>query len=186
MQGSIGVDIQAFCQKFYEYGGLIWLLNHAGLSLPIGTLLTAVLLLITNLAECWVPGRSAEITNAIMALALGVVFATLPEAKRQKAALPHHLRRGLRARLQGQHRRAKSCTTWRAPLASSRGSRGRCCPGCSGQPSQAPSAHRSRLLFSPPYEFTKADGQRDEIPNLWLECDVDKGPGGQKRHHPCL
>ena len=27
MQGSISVNIQAFCQKFYEYGGLIWLLN---------------------------------------------------------------------------------------------------------------------------------------------------------------
>jgi len=25
MQGSISVNIQAFCQKFYEYGGLIWL-----------------------------------------------------------------------------------------------------------------------------------------------------------------
>jgi len=25
MHGSIAVDIQAFCQKFYEYGGLIWL-----------------------------------------------------------------------------------------------------------------------------------------------------------------
>ena len=86
MQGSISVNIQAFCQKFYEYGGLIWLLNRTGLGLPIGTLLTAALLLITSVAECWLPGRSAEATDAIMALALGVAFGMLPETERQSAA----------------------------------------------------------------------------------------------------
>ncbi len=85
MQGSISVNIQAFCQKFYEYGGLIWLLNRTGMGLPIGTLLTAALLFITSLAECWLPGRSAEITDAIMALALGVAFAALPETDQQQA-----------------------------------------------------------------------------------------------------
>jgi hypothetical protein len=86
MQGSISVNIQAFCQKFYEYGGLIWLLNRTGMGLPSGMLLTAALLLITSVAECWLPGRSAEITDAVMALALGVAFAMLPETERQSAA----------------------------------------------------------------------------------------------------
>ena len=37
MQGSIGVNIQAFCQKFYEYRGLIWLLTRiARFSGPAG------------------------------------------------------------------------------------------------------------------------------------------------------
>jgi hypothetical protein len=53
MQGSIAVNIQAFCPKFYEYGGLIWLLNRTGMGLPIGTLLPAALLLITSVAKCW-------------------------------------------------------------------------------------------------------------------------------------
>ena len=77
MRGSIGVDIQASCQKFYEYGGLIWLLNRAGLRMSIGTVLTAALLLLTSVAECWLPGRSAEITDAVMALAIGGAFAVL-------------------------------------------------------------------------------------------------------------
>ena len=51
-----------------------------------GTLLTSALLLITSVAECWLPGRSAEVTDAIMALALGVAFAMLPETERQSAA----------------------------------------------------------------------------------------------------
>jgi len=74
MRGSISVDIQAFCQKFYEYGGLIWLLNRSGMRLPVGTLLTAALLLVTSFLERWLPGRSAEITDAVMALILGGMF----------------------------------------------------------------------------------------------------------------
>lgn len=77
MRGSIAVDIQAFCQKFYEYGGLIWLLNRGGMSLRAGTFLTASLLLATSFAERWLPGRSAEITDAIMALILGGMFTVL-------------------------------------------------------------------------------------------------------------
>ena len=79
VHGSTGVDIQAFCQKFYEYGGLIWLLNRAGVRLIVSTVLTATLLFATSFAECWVPGRSAEITDAIMALVIGGVFAALRE-----------------------------------------------------------------------------------------------------------
>jgi VanZ family protein len=79
MHGSIGVDIQAFCQKFYEYGGLIWLLNRGGVRLLVSTLFTAILLFVTSFAECWLPGRSAEITDGMMALILGGVFALLRE-----------------------------------------------------------------------------------------------------------
>jgi VanZ family protein len=79
MHGSIGVNIQAFCQKFYEYGGLIWLLNRGGVRLLVSTLFTATFLLATSFAERWLPGRSAEITDGIMALIVGGVFAVLSE-----------------------------------------------------------------------------------------------------------
>ena len=82
MSGSNGMAMQAFCQKFYEYGGLIWLLARAGLPSPIGTMLTATLLLATSIAECWLPGRSAQITDAIMALVIGFAFAFLRSAVR--------------------------------------------------------------------------------------------------------
>lgn len=79
MQGSVGIDIQAFCQKFYEYGGLIWLLNRAGVRIPTSTLITATLLLVTSIVECWLPGRSAEVTDAVMALVLGGAFSVLSQ-----------------------------------------------------------------------------------------------------------
>ena len=83
MRGSIGVAIQAFCEKFYQYGGLIWLLGAMGISLPAGTVLTAALLFGTSYAECWLPGRSAEITDAAMALTIGAAFALLRQAARR-------------------------------------------------------------------------------------------------------
>jgi VanZ family protein len=74
MQGSIGVAIQAFCEKFYLYGGLIWLLHRAGARLGTAIAATAALLLATSYAETHIPERSAEITDAVMALMIGGVF----------------------------------------------------------------------------------------------------------------
>jgi VanZ family protein len=83
LRGSIGVAIQAFCEKFFKYGGLIWLLRHAGLRTVYATILTAALLFVTSLAEIHLPGRSAEVTDAVMALAIGGVFALLTDRRRR-------------------------------------------------------------------------------------------------------
>jgi VanZ family protein len=79
MRGSIGVAMQAFCEKFFQYAGLIWLLRHLGLRVGLAIALTAALLFATSWAETYVPGRSAEITDAAMALAIGGVFALLAD-----------------------------------------------------------------------------------------------------------
>jgi VanZ family protein len=78
LHGSIGVAIQALLEKSYLYGGMIWLLVRAGLRLRGATTLTALLLFATGYAEVWLPGRSAEITDAVMALALGGAFHLFP------------------------------------------------------------------------------------------------------------
>lgn len=87
MRGSTGVAMQAFCEKFYEYGGLIWLLGRAGLPSVVGTIVTALLLLGTSIAECWLPGRSAEVTDAVMALVIGLAFAFLRSAVRGRGQM---------------------------------------------------------------------------------------------------
>jgi VanZ family protein len=82
MRGSTGVAIQAFCEKFFQYGGLIWLLRRTGLRIGFATLLTAALLFATSWAETYLPGRSAESTDAVMALVVGGVFALLGGRRR--------------------------------------------------------------------------------------------------------
>ncbi|HTW27955.1 MAG TPA: VanZ family protein [Acetobacteraceae bacterium] len=88
MHGSIGIAMQAFCEKATLYGGLIWLLHRAGTRLGTATAITAVLLLATSFAETHLPGRSAEITDAVMALALGGAFALLPDPADRAAPAP--------------------------------------------------------------------------------------------------
>nr|WP_283949600.1 VanZ family protein [Limobrevibacterium gyesilva] len=77
MSGSIGVAAQAFCAKFYLYGGLIWLLGQAGMRLLPATGLTALMLLATSMAQTFLPDRSAEIGDALTALMIGGAFALL-------------------------------------------------------------------------------------------------------------
>ncbi len=86
MYGSGGVAIQSFCEKFYLYGGLIWLLCRAGMKLGVATWLTALVLFATSYAETHLPGRSAEITDAVMALMIGGAFALFPSGAAAQAS----------------------------------------------------------------------------------------------------
>ncbi len=73
MQGSIGVDVQSFFEKFFFYGTLIWLLVQIGCRLHLAALCVFLLLLATSWIEIYLPGRSAEITDAAMALAIALI-----------------------------------------------------------------------------------------------------------------
>jgi hypothetical protein len=68
MQGSIDNDVQAFFEKSFLYGGAIWLLVEAGMALRPATWLVSGLLLAASFADIYVPGRSAEVTDAVLAL----------------------------------------------------------------------------------------------------------------------
>jgi VanZ family protein len=75
MQGSIGVDILSFLEKFFLYGGTIWLLRELGVKPRMGAAVVALLLFATSWAERYLPGRSAEITDPLLAILIGLVFA---------------------------------------------------------------------------------------------------------------
>ncbi len=77
MHGSMNVAIPSFCEKFVQYGGLIWLLAGADVPLAVGTGLTAAMLLLTSYAEIYLPGRSGEMTDAMLALCIGGLFALM-------------------------------------------------------------------------------------------------------------
>ena len=77
MSGDLTIDVMSFLQKFFLYGSAIWLLVGAGLRLGLATLTTAAMLLITSEAERFLPNRSAEITDALMALLIGTIFALI-------------------------------------------------------------------------------------------------------------
>ena len=73
MEGSIDVDVQSFFEKFFLYGGLIWLLSEAGLATRLSTLGVSAVVLLASFAQVFIPGRSAEITDSILALGTGEI-----------------------------------------------------------------------------------------------------------------
>lgn len=77
MQGSIGIAMQAFCEKVFTYGGLIWLCWRSGLGLSVASIAVTALLLGTGYAQMWLPDRSAEVTDAVLAVVVGSVFGRL-------------------------------------------------------------------------------------------------------------
>lgn len=72
--GSISVNTAALMEKFFLYGSLIWLAAEALFPLWLSTLSVAMLLFATSVAETYLPGRSAEITDAVMAIIIGILM----------------------------------------------------------------------------------------------------------------
>lgn len=74
LYGSVEVNITSFLEKAFLYGALIWLLDKCGLRSALSTILVAMLLFATSWAETHLPGRSAEITDPLMALLIGIII----------------------------------------------------------------------------------------------------------------
>jgi hypothetical protein len=68
-----------FLEKSFTYAMLVWLPNHAGLRLSTSTCLAAALVLATRVVQVYLPGRSAEITDALMVLMFAAVIRTMRE-----------------------------------------------------------------------------------------------------------
>lgn len=83
LRGSVEVNLRSFLEKFFLYGSLVWLLAAGGLRIRASAAIAAAMLLLTSLAETCLPGRSAEVTDAVMALLAGVILGSL---KRDGAA----------------------------------------------------------------------------------------------------
>jgi VanZ family protein len=91
MNGSVVVDTLSFLEKFFLYGSLLYLLGSAsGRRAPV-VAFVAALLLVTSWMQTFLPGRSAEITDTMMVLAIALVFAVIrpdDEGGRQQGACP--------------------------------------------------------------------------------------------------
>jgi len=82
MRGSIDLDVQSFFEKFFFYGSLIWLLVACGARLSRAAILVAALLFVTSWIEIYLPGRSAEITDGVVALAIALIAALTRQSLR--------------------------------------------------------------------------------------------------------
>jgi VanZ family protein len=78
--GSLVVNTLSFFEKAFLYGGLLFLWTEAGLHLGLSAVLVASVLFTTSWLEIYLPGRSAEITDGVMALLIALIFGLLRPA----------------------------------------------------------------------------------------------------------
>jgi VanZ family protein len=93
MSSSPEIGVLSFFQKFFLFGSSIWLLARAGFQLWSSTLVVTAILFITSQAETFLPKRSAEITDAVMALLIGAIFALVQGKTRRNSAAVKELQR---------------------------------------------------------------------------------------------
>jgi glycopeptide antibiotics resistance protein len=84
--GSLQVNVISFAEKFYLYGAVLLLLVTAGMKLRIAIILECAILLATSALQVFMVGRSAEISDAFLALVLGLVYALLRGQSRETPA----------------------------------------------------------------------------------------------------
>jgi VanZ family protein len=72
---------RVFLEKSFTYGALVWLWVQAGFSWTLTTISAVALEFSLRLAQVYLPGRSAEITDAIMVLILAVVMNLMNDSR---------------------------------------------------------------------------------------------------------
>lgn len=86
LAGSINVAVPTFCEKTFLYGSLLFLLDMAGCRRFVAVVAVSGSLLATSWLETWLPGRSAEITDAVMALLIAAAMALAAAPRRPRLA----------------------------------------------------------------------------------------------------
>lgn len=70
-------SVRVFFEKSFNYGTMVWLAARAGFSWAWATAICASIVFGTRLAQAYLPGRSAEITDAAMLVLLAAIMKLL-------------------------------------------------------------------------------------------------------------
>ncbi|HSC06432.1 MAG TPA: VanZ family protein [Steroidobacteraceae bacterium] len=90
LSDSLEVNYSVLLEKCFWYFSLVWLLTRRGLGAAGAAFVTAALLAAIEVAQLWLPGRSAEITDPLLAVIAGVLLAILGVHSDNTIRLPSH------------------------------------------------------------------------------------------------
>ncbi len=91
LQGSYEVNIRSFFEKAFTYGALVWLSVRAGCRLRSAVAAGGIFVFLLRLAQTYLPGRSAEITDVIMLLALAAIMKLMEEEPGKAAQMTNEI-----------------------------------------------------------------------------------------------
>jgi VanZ family protein len=83
--GGFETGYTSLFEKAFWYASLLWLLTRTGARLATATLAVAALLAAIEIVQIWVPGRSPEITDPLLALVLAWLMYVLAGARQAPA-----------------------------------------------------------------------------------------------------
>jgi VanZ family protein len=81
VDGAVEINVLSFLEKCFLYGSVLFMLGAVGMRPWLAALLVAGALFATSWAQTLLPGRSAEITDALLALLLAAGIALLGAAR---------------------------------------------------------------------------------------------------------
>jgi pimeloyl-ACP methyl ester carboxylesterase len=88
LHGSQSINVISFAGKFFLYGATLFLLVAAGLRLRLAVALLCVLLFATSFLQTFMVDRSGEISDAVLALLAGWIYAYMLRQDRGSAQTP--------------------------------------------------------------------------------------------------
>ena len=74
LHGSLQVNAISFAEKFYLYGAVLLALVMAGMRLSFALALECAVLFATGMLQTFMVGRSAEITDVMLAILTGAIY----------------------------------------------------------------------------------------------------------------
>lgn len=84
LESDWGSAAHILLRKAYEYGAPVWMLAEAGVPWAGATAAAAALTGAVEIAQIWLPGRSAEVTDPLLALAMAFVLRQTRQTQRRR------------------------------------------------------------------------------------------------------
>jgi VanZ family protein len=88
LSDSLEVNYSILLEKGFWYFSLVWLLTRRGIGILPATAMTTLLVALVEVAQLWLPQRSAEITDPLLAFGAGIIVALFSRPGALRAAAP--------------------------------------------------------------------------------------------------
>jgi len=89
LEGEMSVNLRSLAAAVFAFGAMLWLVDRAGGRIAGMTAALAVWVLVIELAQMWIVGRTPDITPPILVGATGLLFARLKAREVRVAGASH-------------------------------------------------------------------------------------------------
>jgi len=93
LEGEMSVNLRSLAASVFAFGAMLWLVDRAGGRIAGMTVALAVWVLLIELGQMWIVGRTPDITPPLVVVATGVLFSRLKASEARAPTTGGQLRR---------------------------------------------------------------------------------------------